>query len=253
MGVFSVRKTKEEFVNDAIKVHGNEYDYSKVDYIRNNIKVCIICPKHGEFWQTPNAHLCGRGCPLCKCEVYKHKIYGVGINDTLKLSNTKPHKLWLGILERCYSEKTKEKRKTYIGCSVCEEWLLFSNFKKWFDENYIEGWHLDKDILVKGNRVYSPQTCCFVPQEINSLLTNRRLHRGKLPVGVKRSGKFFVSECQNGGTRIRVYGHKTVEDAFVCYKELKEERIKNMANKWKERLSENVYEALCNYKIDFND
>lgn len=60
------RKTREEFINDAIEVHGNKYDYSKVDYINNKIEVCIICPEHGVFFQRPDRHLCGQGCPICR-------------------------------------------------------------------------------------------------------------------------------------------------------------------------------------------
>lgn len=59
------RKSLQNFINDAVKVHGNKYDYSKVEYLNNNTKVCIICPEHGEFWQTPANHLCRHGCPKC--------------------------------------------------------------------------------------------------------------------------------------------------------------------------------------------
>lgn len=68
MGVFSVRKTTEQFVEDARKVHGDKYDYSKVEYIDAQTKVCIICPVHGEFWQTPNGHLSGSRCHACAIE-----------------------------------------------------------------------------------------------------------------------------------------------------------------------------------------
>ena len=63
----SKKKTKEEFIKEATEKHEGKYDYSKVDYVKNNIKVCIICPKpeHGEFWQRPNSHLSGYGCPRC--------------------------------------------------------------------------------------------------------------------------------------------------------------------------------------------
>lgn len=65
------RKTTEQFINESIKIHGNKYDYSKVEYINQNTKVCIICPEHGEFWQLPKQHLRGQGCP--KCGVFKNK------------------------------------------------------------------------------------------------------------------------------------------------------------------------------------
>ena len=62
----SYKHTKESFVKEAQKIHGDKYDYSKVEYVNNHTNVRIICPEHGEFWQTPNSHLCGRGCPKCK-------------------------------------------------------------------------------------------------------------------------------------------------------------------------------------------
>ena len=58
--------TKEEFVLKARKIHGFKYNYSKVEYIDTKTKVCIVCPEHGEFWQTPSGHLSGRGCPICR-------------------------------------------------------------------------------------------------------------------------------------------------------------------------------------------
>ena len=62
------KKTTEEFIHEARKKHGNKYDYSKVNYANNATKICIICPKHGEFWQIPHSHLQGRGCPKCRNE-----------------------------------------------------------------------------------------------------------------------------------------------------------------------------------------
>ena len=60
-----IKKTTEQFIEESKKNHGDKYDYSKVDYINGITKVCIICPEHGEFWQTPNDHLDGHGCPKC--------------------------------------------------------------------------------------------------------------------------------------------------------------------------------------------
>ena len=71
------QKTTEEFIEQAKQVHGDKYDYSKVEYVNNSTKVCIICPKHGEFWQSPNSHLQGNGCS--KCGIKKMKK-----NRTLK-------------------------------------------------------------------------------------------------------------------------------------------------------------------------
>lgn len=68
------KKTIEEFIEDAIKIHGDKYDYSKVVYANNKTKVCIICPSHGEFWQTPNDHLDGCGCPICNESRLEHSV-----------------------------------------------------------------------------------------------------------------------------------------------------------------------------------
>lgn len=91
---------------------------------------------------------------------------------------------WIGMLERCFSKKHQEKHPTYKGCTVCDEWKLLSNFKKWYDkQHYLEGWHLDKDILVPNNKIYSPETCRFVPSKINNLLTTCGKSRGKHLIG----------------------------------------------------------------------
>ena len=116
-------------------------------------------------------------------------------------------------------------------------------------------WVLDKDILVKGNKVYSPQTCCFVPQEINVLLTNCRKRRGECPIGVsfiKAKQKFSVSLAYDG--KNKTIGHfDNPLEAFNAYKKAKELRIKELADKWKEQLEPRVYEALYNYKVEITD
>lgn len=165
------RFTRDEFVAAAKSIHGDKYDYSKVEYINCMTKVCIICPIHGEFMQAPVSHVNQKqGCSKCFHESVKKPVYGHGINDTEYVFETKDYKIWRDMLERCYCDKTQEKFPTYKGCTVCDEWKTFSNFKKWFHEHYIDGWELDKDIISINNKVYSPSTCCFVPREINSLL-----------------------------------------------------------------------------------
>ena len=155
------RTTTSQFIAKAKSIHGDKYDYSKVKYEKSSIKVCITCPKHGEFWQTPNSHLSGKGC--LKCSMYS-LVSGVGINDIEINTKDKCYKVWHSMMNRCYSKKYHSKFPTYQNCSVCNEWTYLSNFKRWFDENYVDGYVLDKDILVKGNKVYSPETCCFVPE-----------------------------------------------------------------------------------------
>lgn len=109
----------------------------------------------------------------------KSLVYGVGINDVDYIIRIKKNKKliwscpfyikWKTMLERCYSLKYQKKNPTYIGCSVCPEWRYFSAFRLWMENQKWQGLQLDKDLLVKGNKVYSPNTCCFLPQAINSL------------------------------------------------------------------------------------
>lgn len=100
-------------------------------------------------------------------------VFGVGfIGDgeykpRVKKVKSKVYVLWTGMLQRCYYEKSRDKNTTYKGCTVCDEWHNFQNFAKWFDENYIDGFDLDKDIKVDGNKVYSPEACIFVSRQDN--------------------------------------------------------------------------------------
>lgn len=118
-------------------------------------------------------------------------LYGVGVNDYDGFVRTndvvaKSYSIWREMIRRCYGV-FKENSCNAIyrekDCKVCDDWLYFSNFKRWFDQNHIDGYQLDKDILVKGNNVYSPNTCCFVPQELNKLLTKHNRKEGIILLG----------------------------------------------------------------------
>ena len=119
----------------------------------------------------------------------------------------------------------------------------------------LSGWHLDKDILQKGNKLYSKETCCFVPAEVNLLLIKSDKARGEWPVGVyfnKRDGKFMARLKING--KVKFLGYFTSpEDAFFAYKLAKEAQIKVVAEKWKDQLDERVYQALLNYTVEITD
>lgn len=141
-------------------------------------------------------------------------IYGVGVNDadyyTQKRVNGKFvscrfYKTWQDMLKRCYYKKYQEERPTYKGCSVCDEWLVFSNFRNWMENQYWYMMELDKDLLFKGNKVYSPETCIFVSRQLNSFTKEHDATKRDYPVGVKlhkQSGK-FQSRCNNPFTAKR--------------------------------------------------
>lgn len=252
----SRRLTNNEFIEKARSIHGDKYDYSKVKYEHSTKKVCIICPEHGEFLQTPNSHLMGKGCSKCRNESRKKLVYGVGVNDLNLESSNIVYKYWIHILERCYDDGFQKKQPTYIGCTVCDEWKYLSNFKKWFDGKFFDRyWAIDKDIIVKGNKLYSPNTCSVVPQEINALFPSNRKRRGDLPIGVRRSKnkeRYVVTLRLDG--KVEYLGtFDEPNDAFNIYKDAKEQYIKKVADKWKEQLEPRVYEALYNYKVEITD
>jgi hypothetical protein len=160
---------------------------------------------------------------------------------------------WRGMLERCYCKKYHSKKPTYIGCSVADDWHNFQNFAQWFYENNTESFELDKDILLKENKIYSPKTCCFVPSEVNVLFT-KNIRRGKYPVGVSlhREGKFQASMSVNN-KQIYLGLYNTPEEAFQVYKTAKEKYIKEVADKWKDQIIDKVYEAMYNYQVEITD
>lgn len=191
---------------------------------------------------------------------YKNIGYLGNISET-NIRNMKSYKTWCYMIDRCYptDDLGKELHKSYADCTVCDEWLCFENFKKWYDKNYYEipgeKMQLDKDIIVKRNRVYSPETCCFVPCNINHIFGDSKLTRGEYPMGVyfRKDRGYFDAKCNIDGKQIHLGCFKTAEDAFYAYKEFKEKRIKELADKYKKYLPEKTYDALYNWKIKITD
>lgn len=184
-------------------------------------------------------------------------VYNIGYNTKgfyTKTTHLKIYSIWKEMLRRCYSELNQIRKPTYIGCTVDEKWHDFQIFSKWCEQNYIDGFQLDKDILFKANKLYSPETCCFVPNEINSLFLKHKENRGECPIGVRKnqSGNFQVSFNKNN--KHQTFGtYKTIVEAFNVYKIEKEKHISEIANKWKDKISENVYQILINYEIKITD
>lgn len=256
--------TTSEFILRAQKIHGCRYDYSKVNYTDKLTHVVIICPSHGEFSMRPTDHIGHkRGCPMCGRErmrsLRKSKlVLGVGINDVPNVRQTTAYRYWFTMLRRCYEKKYQDKYPTYKECSVCEEWHTFSNFKKWFDnpENgYQEGYQLDKDILVKGNKIYSPKTCCFVPNRLNTLILLRKRSRGNYPIGVSRVENSYIAQINTPTHKVHLGYFNTPEKAFAVYKAAKEAYIKEIATEYFSRgeITQKAYNALVSYTFDITD
>lgn len=180
----------------------------------------------------------------------KKLVYGVGVKGdgvaTVNGKTTKAYVAWNHMLGRCYCPKSLSKYPTYTGCSVCNEWLFFPTFKEWFDNNYIAGFHLDKDLLVAGNKIYSPDTCVFVPPSINNLFTDHGRARGDYPIGVyfdKHCGK-LRAQLKIDGTPKYLGPFDSVEDASKAYLIAKKANVILVANEWKAKIPVRLYEAL---------
>ena len=238
--------TTLEFIEKAKSVHGDKYDYSKVEYKNSYSKVCIICHKHGEFWQSPNNHLNGSCCPKCSYLNSKSTISNVGINDFNYISKSKCYRRWKAILERVNDINNK----VYKNVSICEEWLLFSNFKRWYDENYVEGFQIDKDLLSSpNNKIYSPQTCCFLPRIINNAIKSLNINSN---AGVKqqKNGKFCVVLSHFNKQSLVGY-FSSIQEAKIAYNAAKKQYIKELAEKYFKEgsIPEKVYKALIDIDI----
>ena len=192
-------------------------------------------------------------------------VYNIGIIGVGKFKpydkNDKPTKayiVWKHMLERCYDVKLHEKFPTYKGCEVCQEWWNFQVFAEWYYSHFYEieneQMALDKDILKKGNKVYSPDTCVFVPQSINKLFTKHDNARGKYYIGVRKHGNKFEAKLSKGNGKAMYLGvFETPKQAFQVYKQAKEDYIKEVAEEYKGKIDNRLYEALMNYEVDIND
>ena len=195
---------------------------------------------------------------------YDKEYYGVGFLGRAYYKNEKfvdsiSFKTWEWMLQRCYSKKALKRNPTYEPCYVCEEWHEYYNFKIWFEENYYtienEIMEIDKDILFKNDKIYSPETCVFLPHCINSIFCKTNASRGEYLIGVsyhKRIDK-FQSYCTVDNQRIYLGYYNTIEMAFNAYKTYKENYIKTIADKYKEYIPEKLYNALYEYIVEITD
>lgn len=114
---------------------------------------------------------------------------------------------WISMLTRCYSERYQKLYPSYQGCTVCDDWITFSGFRGWMIEQEWEGLNLEKDLLVQGNKIYSPETCVFTTPQVNGFLTDCRKSRGEWPIGVHlaKGRHKFMALCQNPFTKKQEY------------------------------------------------
>ena len=260
-----VKRQRRDKRNLAVRdeILGKEFDTNNcgkcvvINYVnKNNVTV--------EFYE-PRCVISCRLAELRKGKVKNPKypivcgIACVGQGSYSAKTDYKAYKIWSDMICRCYNKKKAKGYPTYKDVEVCKEWLDFQNFAKWCYEqkgftstdNSGKVFAIDKDILVKENKVYSPETCCFVPREINSLFVKRKKSRGNFVLGVdyKKSVKKFRARCGN-----KYLGLFSTEiEAFLAYKQAKEQHIKEVANKWKDQIDPRAYEALMKYEVEITD
>lgn len=264
--MIKIRKSWDVIRERLETFYGNKYDFSlvnKENYMGVQIPIQVICLKHGVFLKDVHHLMRGQGCQECAYEKKKlphnnqrNKVFGRGIFDSIKSSNESEdmkiaYHMWVRMFRRCYSGKFE----TYNGCEVCKDWWLFSNFKQWFDVNYVVGYELDKDILVRNNKIYSPETCCFVPHMINSLLISCKANRGDLPIGVAKNQNGFTAQIKENKKWKYIGYFNTVKEAFLAYKNEKEKYIKEVAQEYydKGKITNRVYDALMKYEVEITD
>ena len=233
---------------------------------RNNKDIDVYFPEYDWTFEHATYGKFKKGEIKCS---YEPRTFGIGYLGEGKYKTRengkvyKYYKIWHGVLRRCYDPKLHEKYSTYKYCEVEDKWLNFQHMAEWIENNYYEvpgeKMCLDKDILCKGNKVYSRETCIFVPERINLLFTKRGNDRGKEPIGVDQlpSGN-YQAYCNNGyGKSIYLGSYSTKEEAFKVYKEYKEKVIKEVIDSYEDRIPEPFYSklkaAMYNYKVEIDD
>lgn len=256
------RLNTEEFIKRAIAKHQGKYRYPNTVYVRSSERVEVECPLHGPFPVEANAHLQGQGCPTCARLESKKPVFGVGVNDydgyvKINGKHIESYNVWHQLLKRLYCESSLKHVAIYRKVKLCDEWVYFSNFKRWFDENaqyYHKGWALDKDLICKtyniNPKIYCPDTCLFLPSEINNSLIFKEGARVDLPIGVRRAknGRFH-STAMLGMRRQHLGTFDTPEEAFAAYKAARESHLRMLADKYKDELSPKAYKLLKNINI----
>lgn len=190
----------------------------------------------------------------------KRTVYGVGYNSkilgipaSINRKATDAYITWKGMIQRCYYNQAHKSHPSYINCLVCDEWHDYQNFAKWFSEHYVDKWNLDKDILSKGVKLYSPDTCLFVPRYINNVFIDNNKRRGNYPRGVTFNEKYkktpYRVQFRKYGVSKKYGGYPDQDTAFEVYKKEKKKYIIELANEYRSQIGEEAYNNLINFEI----
>lgn len=222
-----------------------------VEYV-NNKNITVEFPSgHREVHQGGNltrGRIKDKGLPT---------THGVGVLGYEPVNvKEQSYVTWSNMLRRVHFPKEGAESHAYGDCNVTPEWLYFLNFKDWFNNQVFEkGYHLDKDLLIKGNTIYCPERCVFLPQEINKFLGNRARDRGEWPLGVsyKTANCKWDAKLSIDGKSVYLGLFTSPEDAFTCYKIAKEADAKRLAKFWKDKIDPRAFEALMRFEVSIDD
>jgi hypothetical protein len=176
-------------------------------------------------------------------EIYDEGYCGDGLYSAT--NHPKYYDIWRSMLKRKYN-KNGEHYKYYKDVTICQDWHNFQNFGKWVEKNYIEGWHLDKDLLSLGDKIYSPETCCFLPAEINTFLIKPKNNR---TVGIKKVKKGYCVKIIKNKISINLGYFSTFECALNTYKLAKKQHLLEIIEKYRDKITKDVYKELINFDI----
>ncbi len=223
--------TKENYEIIIIEYFNNEN--CTISFL-NGIKLYkkqYVDIKKGSIKNPYHPSVCGVG--YLGIGKYKYKSYSNFRN------------VWVNMIRRCYDVKTQEKQPTYKDVTVCEEWHNFQNFAEWFEENYVEGFVLDKDIICKDCKIYSPETCLVVPKEINNIFVSGV--NKTYPKGVFKIGNRFGAQININGVVKNLGCYDSIDEASNCFILAKNNHIKNTAEKWKPLINDKIYNYMVEY------
>ena len=182
-------------------------------------------------------------------------FYNSGGRHPVKVNgvNTKAYRVWRCMTGRCYKPRSKNEARNYADCFVSKEWQDFQGFADWYNSHEFKDldYHLDKDILVLSNKIYSPDFCSLVPREINALFNDCKNIRGNDPQGVhffKLRGK-FKAKISRYGKQCHLGTFNTAIEAYDVYKKAKEDYVKSVAKDWAKYISKDVFSALMQWEL----
>lgn len=161
------------------------------------------------------------------------------------------YRVWRSMIRRCYSPKAQVRDYMYAGCTVNDDWHNFQNFAEWYTNHEFSGlgYDLDKDLLIQGNKIYSPNTCCLLPKELNGIIHAKNKSSGLVGTTFhKQTGK-WQAQLKNNGRQIFLGLFESQTEAHSVYIAEKEAYVRERAEYWRGSIEGKAYDALMNWRV----